>query len=144
MQRSKIAITDLVDEDENTSQINPSSLLPPVPISTNIELAPAPWGAHVRKPQISADQSRSIRTIINSIYDDREEPTSDLFDEHIYISAQVHGWDHTREHNVVPARFDKRQMIDTVIAPFKDFATRLAIIAAHKIWKVSAAQWCPR
>jgi hypothetical protein len=144
MQRSKIAITDLVDEDKNTSQINAGGLLPLVPISTNIELAPALRGAHVRKPQFSADQSRSIRTIVNSIYDDREDPTSDLFDEHIYISAQVHGWDYTREHNMVPARFNKRQMIDTFIAPFKDFATRLAIIAAHKIWKVSPTERCPR
>jgi hypothetical protein len=77
MQRSKIAITDLVDDKGGTTRDdNVGSLLP---VLHGTATAAAPHGGGARRPQFDVDKSRSIRSIVNAISHDREAPTSDLY-----------------------------------------------------------------
>lgn len=80
--------------------------------------------------------TRSLAT--NPIGKAQVTSNSDLWDEHVHITAHLYGWNSVRDQFPDPV-LERLQAADELMMPFKDFATRLSsVVIMASFWKVGS------
>ncbi len=126
-------------------------ILPAIQILPEIVDSPIIAAGSVSLPETDTTEASTDLEDLQSVADQRSllpmlhysregfqpaSDTSDLLNEHMYLTAILHGWDYAQTKFNFSARWQLLKEIDILLMHAKDFATRMAVLVVLKIWKV--------
>jgi len=94
--------------------------------------------SHSLPLHLERERATTIRSLLvaNGSTTATDQLKPELLDEHIYISAHIHGWDYAREQFQLSSVWSRLEEMDRNLATFKDFACRLSALILYRIWVV--------